>query len=131
MPVCMLTLQSRLTLCNSLDCSPPGSSVRGILQARILEWAAMLSSRGSSRPRDGTRISHISAYDQRRRGSGSLPSLSCPLAASVREGNPLKNGAKGASRLCLSVSPLFFKTLFKKLEFSCFTVLLVTSVSLF
>ena len=41
-------LQSCPTLCNSLDCSPPGSSVRGILQARILEWAAVPSSRGSS-----------------------------------------------------------------------------------
>ena len=34
-------LQSCQTLCNSMDCSPPGSSVHGILQARILEWAAM------------------------------------------------------------------------------------------
>ena len=54
------TLQSCLTLCNSTDCSPPGSSVPGILQARILEWVATFSSRGSSRPRDQTRISHIS-----------------------------------------------------------------------
>ena len=36
-----------LTLCDSPDCSPPGSSVLGILQARILEWVAMLFSRGS------------------------------------------------------------------------------------
>ena len=36
-----------LTLCDSTDCSPPGSSVLGILQARILEWVAMLFSRGS------------------------------------------------------------------------------------
>ena len=35
-------------LCNPMDCSPPGSSVHGILQARILEWVAMPSSRGSS-----------------------------------------------------------------------------------
>ena len=35
-------------LCDPMDCSPPGSSVRGILQARILEWVAMPSSRGSS-----------------------------------------------------------------------------------
>ena len=41
------------------DYSPPGSSVRGILQARILEWVAMPSSRASSRPRDGTRVSYI------------------------------------------------------------------------
>ena len=43
-------LQSRQTLCDPLDCSPPGSSVHGILQARIQEWVAMLSSRGSSDP---------------------------------------------------------------------------------
>ena len=48
--VCMLAnlLQLRLTLCDPMDCSPPGSFVRGILQARILEWVAMPSSRGSS-----------------------------------------------------------------------------------
>ena len=39
------------TLCDPMGCSPPGSSVHGILQARILEWVAMPSSRGSSRPR--------------------------------------------------------------------------------
>ena len=44
--------QSCPTVCNSVDCSPPGSFVHGILQARILEWVAMSSSRGSSRPRD-------------------------------------------------------------------------------
>ena len=37
-----------LTLCDLMDCSPPGSSVHGILQARILEWVAILFSRGSS-----------------------------------------------------------------------------------
>ena len=48
------------TLCNPMDCSPPGSSVHGILQARILEWVATPSTRGSSRPRDQTCISYIS-----------------------------------------------------------------------
>ena len=42
------SLQLRLTLCNPMDCSPPGSSVHGILQARRLEWVAMPFSRGSS-----------------------------------------------------------------------------------
>ena len=46
--------QSCPTLCDRVDCSPPGSSVRGILQARILEWVAVSFSRGSSRPRDQT-----------------------------------------------------------------------------
>ena len=44
------SLQSCLSLCNPIDCSPPGSSVHGILQARILEWVAVPSSRGDSRP---------------------------------------------------------------------------------
>ena len=48
------SLQSCPTLCDPMDCSPPGSSIPGILQARILEWVAMPSSRGSSRPRDWT-----------------------------------------------------------------------------
>ena len=47
------------TLCNSVDCSPQGSSGHGILQARILEWVAISFSRGSSQPRDQTRVSCI------------------------------------------------------------------------
>ena len=48
-----------LTLCNPMDCSLPGSSVHGFLQARILEWAAILFSRGSSQPRKWTRVSYV------------------------------------------------------------------------
>ena len=47
-----LAAQSCLTLCDSRDCSLPGSSVHVILQARILEWVAMPSSRESSQPKD-------------------------------------------------------------------------------
>ena len=50
-----------LQLCDPKDCGPPGSSVHGILQARTLEWLAMPSCRGSSQPRDRTRISHVSS----------------------------------------------------------------------
>ena len=50
----MLVTQSCPTLCNPMDCRPLGSSVHGILQARILEWAAVPFSRGSSAPRDPT-----------------------------------------------------------------------------
>ena len=42
---CAQSLQSCLTLCDTMDCSPPGSSVHGTLQARILEWVALPSSR--------------------------------------------------------------------------------------
>ena len=51
--------QSCPTLRDPVDCSPPGSSVHGILQARILEWVAISFSRGSSRPRDRTQVSRI------------------------------------------------------------------------
>ena len=53
-------LKSCPALCNLMDCTPPGSSVHGILPARILEWAAMPSSRGFSQPRDQTCICYIS-----------------------------------------------------------------------
>ena len=56
--VCLVP-QSCPTLCNPMDCSLPGSSVHRILQARILEWVAMPSSRGSSSPRDRTQVSCI------------------------------------------------------------------------
>jgi len=46
-------------LCDPVNCSPPGSCVQGISQARVLEWVAVSSSRGSSWPRDQTRVSCI------------------------------------------------------------------------
>ena len=52
--VCAKWLQSCLTLCDLVDCSPPDSSVHGILQARIVECIAISFSRGSSQPRDRT-----------------------------------------------------------------------------
>ena len=48
-----------LTLCDPMDCSPPGCAVHGILQARILESIAVPLSRGSSQPRDRTQVYHI------------------------------------------------------------------------
>ena len=54
--------QSCLTLLDPMDCSPPGSSVHGILQARILEWVAIPFSRRSSQPRDQTQVSRIYFY---------------------------------------------------------------------
>ena len=57
--VCGLVAHSCPTLCDPMDCSPPGSSVHDILQARVLEWIAISFSRGSSLPRDQTRVSCI------------------------------------------------------------------------
>ena len=53
----MLVAHSGPTLCESMDCSPPGFSIHGILQASILEWVAIPFSRGSSQPRNQTRVS--------------------------------------------------------------------------
>ena len=53
------SLQLCLTMCDSMDCNPPVSSVHRILQARILEWVPFSYSRGSSQPRDRTSISHL------------------------------------------------------------------------
>ena len=51
--------QSCPIICNPMDCSLPGSSIRGIFQAGVLEWGAISSFRGSSWPRDQTQVSHI------------------------------------------------------------------------
>ena len=74
--VCCLVTKSCPTLCDPMDCSLPGSSVHGILQARILEWVAIPFSRRSSWPRDQTHVSCI--------GRWILNHLSClgsPLSA--------------------------------------------------
>ena len=55
--MCARSLQLCLTFCDPMDCSPPSSSVHGVLQARKLEWLAMPSSRGSSPARDQTHVS--------------------------------------------------------------------------
>ena len=57
---CVQSLHSCLTLCDPVGCNPLGSSVCGIFPTRMLEWVAMLSSRGSSPPRDRTHISCMS-----------------------------------------------------------------------
>ena len=64
--------QSCPTLCDPTDCSPPGSSVHGVSQARILEWVAMPSSRESSQPRDRTCVSCMTG------GSSTTASLGKP-----------------------------------------------------
>ena len=65
------TTQSCTNLCHTVDCSPPGSSVHGILRAGLLEWVAISFSRGSSQPRDRTYVSHFLCQQ-----AGSLPPAS-------------------------------------------------------
>ena len=67
-----------------MDCSPPVSSVRGILQARTLEWVAISFSRGSSRPRDRTQVSHIAGIPLSHQGSHDSPSESFPRGSVVK-----------------------------------------------
>ena len=59
MGCCCLVAKSCLTRCDPMNCSPSGSSVHGISQARTLEWVAIFFSRGSSPPRDQSRVSCI------------------------------------------------------------------------
>ena len=67
--------QSYPTHCDPLYCIPPGSSVHGVFQARILEWVASSSSRRSSRPRDRTCISCIGRRVLYEWGIGKAPSI--------------------------------------------------------
>ena len=57
---CAKSLLWCLTHCDPMNCSPQGSSVHGILQARILQWVTMPSSRGSCGPRDRIQVSYVS-----------------------------------------------------------------------
>ena len=57
--VLSLVSQSYVTFCNPMDCTQPGSSVHGVLQARVLKCVVIPSSRGTSRPRNQIQVSHI------------------------------------------------------------------------
>ena len=63
--LCAKSLQLCPTLCDPMDCSPPGSSVHGFLQARIPEWVAVPFSRASSQPKDWTLIFYVSCIGRR------------------------------------------------------------------
>ena len=66
-PVCLYSAvcaPSCPTLCDSMDCSPPSSSMHGIFQARILDWHVISYSRGHSQPRDQTHVSGISCFSR-------------------------------------------------------------------
>ena len=72
------------TLCDPVDCSPTGSSVHGLLQARILEWAAISFSRGSSQPRDWTQVSCIAG---RHFNLWTIPTLAFSLIIKLKKNN--------------------------------------------
>ena len=85
--------QSSLLLCDPMECIPPGSSVHGIFQARILEWIAISFSKRSSRPRDHTRISggsvvkNLPAYAKDTGDASLIPGLG--RSPGGGNGNPL------------------------------------------
>ena len=74
MQACVICCFTCPTLCDPMAYSPPGSSVHGILQRRILEWVAMPSFRGSSGPKDRIPVSSVSCIGR----WGSLPYLGSP-----------------------------------------------------
>ena len=89
--------------------SPPGSSVHGISQARMLEWAAISSSRGSSQPRDQTPISHItSGYSLPSEPPGK-PRLAVRFCNKVTLGGDWKVGARAVFFLVLSCRSLLLQ----------------------
>ena len=94
--LCVLVTRMCPTLCDPMDCSPPSSSVHGILQARILEWVVIPFSRGSSQPRDRTHVSSISGRFFTIRATREAQSLlTCMLSYSVQP-----HGLQLAKLLC-------------------------------
>ena len=102
------------TLCSPIDYKPLGASVHGILQARILEWAAMPSSRGSSWSRDWTHVSFIQRWILYHWVTGEVPSnpnylLKAPqavLALRHRTSNTWILKGRDAQSVTVSVYPL-------------------------
>ena len=98
-------LQSCPALYDPIDCSPSGSSVHGVLQARILEWVAIPSSRGSSQPRDWIHVSYRLLHWQ----VGSLPVQ--PLL--ISKGTALEIRYPGNAPMQLLISTHLYYTLEK------------------
>ena len=107
----MLSCFSCVRLWDPVDCSPPGSSVHGILQARILEWVTMPSSNGSSQPRDRIQLSHIAGtlYRLSHQGREEEYVVMC----------------KHIKHVLLLLIRIFMWTIFKVLIFAIVTMLLM------
>ena len=99
--------------CNPVDSNPPGSSVHGILQARILQWVAIPFSRGSSQPRNGTQVSCLASRfftDLPAELQGKIPIISS--ASQTETVSPLKtNSSSLFPLLCPSSPPSYFLSL--------------------
>ena len=92
-----------LTLWDPIDCSRRGFSIHGILQARILEWVTVSFSRGSSRPRDRTQVSHI---------SGRRFNL-CTANGKTKRPNPCPRGMSSLLRRRDIITQLYFVFIIK------------------
>ena len=103
------------TLCDPMDCSPPDSSVHGILQTRILEWVAISFSRGSSRQRDWTWISYI---------EGRFFTIGATREAHSAMNEPFKRRFKVlTSKLFFLMHHILFIFIYLFLEANYFTIL--------
>ena len=110
--LCAQSLQLCLTLWDPMDGSPPGSSVHGIPQARILEWVTMPSSRRSSQPSDGTHLSYArwAALELLRRKEQDLvPSQQCSGPWAPAMVLSLICSTLGSQSEFLELNLLFFK----------------------
>ena len=119
--MCVLVAQSCPTPCEPVDCSPPGSSVHRILQARILEWVAFPFSKGSSQPRDQTQVSTLQA-DSLPAGPPGKPKNTGVGSQSLLQGNlptqelnqGLLHGRRILYQWSYQGSPVLFETWNKK-----------------
>ena len=93
------SLQLCPTLGDPMDCSLPGSSVHGILQARILEWVAVPSSMGSSQPRDQTHVSGVSSLAGGFFTTGTTRKVEWPSKQWFSKYSPLGNSISITCRL--------------------------------
>ena len=94
--ICCVCAQSQPTLCGHMDLSPPGSSARGIFQARVLQWVAMSYSKVSSQPRDQSCVSCVSCIGRQilyHVSPGKPAGILSPLSVAVEGHNEMMSVA--------------------------------------
>ena len=100
-----LVARSYLTVCNSMDCSPPGSSVHGDSPGKNMEWVPMPSSRGSSQPRDWTQVSYIAGRSFSSWTTRETPPSWLPYAILGADNNLLDSIRCKWDRFCCGLDP--------------------------